>query len=100
SPGWPFHSRAVPLFNRLQRPVRSTISVTAVTSVRDAMLFSQERVGDGEAVITPRMTLHVDGLRHMAIDAAVARLIEFMKSVGCPVNFRRQRDRAIMTAQA
>tara|TARA_S200002703_G_scaffold82037_1_gene70724 strand:- start:216 stop:419 length:204 start_codon:yes stop_codon:yes gene_type:complete len=47
--------------------------MAAIAGIGDPEFAGEERVGREEAVVAPRVALHVGGLRHMALDTLVSR---------------------------
>ena len=75
------HAVAIPLLRGFERPVGGLILMAFVAGIRDAELLREQGIGYCVAVVVPPMPLHVDGLRHVAVDALVARAVGAMKTV-------------------
>ena len=65
----------------LDGPVDALIRVAVAAGVGDAELLRHERIGRVEAVIRAPVHLHIDALRHVALDAAIARATLGMEAV-------------------
>ncbi len=72
---------AIPLFGPFDRPVHAFLFVTAIATVGDSQLLSEEGVRMQEAVIGTRVDLHIGALRHVAFHAAVAGAVGRVEAV-------------------
>lgn len=68
----PVHLRSVPAIDGVDGPGDVLVRVTSVAGVGDAELAGEQGIRDGEAVVMPGVSLHVDCLRHVAVDAFTA----------------------------
>ncbi len=85
------HAVAVPFLDGVDRPIGFLVGMTTVARVGNAEFLRELRVGNREAMVAPRVTLHVDGHRHVAIDAMVAGLTRFVVRVRGGINFHGRR---------
>src|SRR5437879_13541123 len=99
STGRTIHPRAVPMFDRVQRPVRRTFCVATVAGIWDSELFGEQRVGNRKAMVTTNMPLHVHRWGHVAGDALMATGKILVLRMGAGIDFGRTGQAGPMTLE-
>ena len=94
------HAVSIPVFDGAECPFDFLVLMASVAGVGDAKALGHEGVGDGKAVISARMPLHVSGVRHVAVDAEVAFAVFGVAGMGERLDFRAVGMRAVVTAHA
>lgn len=94
------HAVSIPVFHGAECPFCFSILMASVAGVGDAKALGHKGVGDGKAVISPRMPLHVSGVRHVAVDAEVAFAVFGVVRMGERLDLRAVGMRAVVTAHA
>lgn len=94
------HAVSIPVFDGANGPFYFLILMASVAGVGDAKALGHERIGNGKAVISTRMPLHIGGVRHMAVDAEVAFAAFGMVGMGERLDLRAVGIRAVVTAHA
>ena len=83
------HFITIPAIGPFNGPVDRLIGVAPVAGVWNTDFLCEQRIGNQEAVIAPRIALHVGGLRHVTFDAAIARAHILVVAMFERINNRR-----------
>lgn len=94
------HAVSIPRFNSAEGPFHFLVLMASVAGVGDAKALGHEGVGDGKAVISTRMPLHVGGMRHMAVDAEIASAVFEVMRMSERLDLRAVGIRAVVTTHA
>lgn len=94
------HAVSIPIFDSADGPFHFLILMASVAGVGDAKALGHEGIGNGKAVISARMPLHVSGVRHVAVDAEVAFAVFGVVRMGERLDLWAVGIRAIVTTHA
>lgn len=94
------HAVSIPIFDGADGPFHFLILMASVAGVGDAKALGHERIGNGKAVISARMPLHVGGMRHVAVDAEVAFAVFGVVGMGERLDLWAIGVRAVVTTHA